>query len=132
MDDQAANTAREIIGRLEAAWNAADGPAFAAPFTEDADFVNIRGDYVRSREAIAHGHHAIFTTIYQGSTLHYELLQARVLTDDVLLVHVRGNLRVPAGPMAGELNSVAMLVLARTGGGWQIAAFHNTLVAPRQ
>ncbi len=132
MNDQAANTARDIIGRLEAAWNAADGHAFAAPFTADADFVNIRGDYLRSREAIAQGHHAIFTTIYQGSTVHYELLQARLLTDDVMLVHVGAALHVPTGPMAGELRSVAMLVLARTDGGWQIAAFHNTLVAPRQ
>lgn len=129
MHDQATDSARDIISRLERAWNAGDGPAFAAPFADDADFVNIRGDYLRGREVIAQGHHAIFTSIYRGSTVHYELLQARALTDDVMLVHVRGALRVPTGPMSGELNAVAMLVLARMTGGWQIAAFHNTLVA---
>jgi hypothetical protein len=33
-----------IVGQLEAAWNAMDGSAFAAPFAENADFVTIRGE----------------------------------------------------------------------------------------
>src|SRR3954471_419763 len=62
-----------IIGRLEAAWNAMDGSAFAAPFAEDADFVNIRGEHFRGRPAIAAGHAVIFRTIYVGSTVHFTL-----------------------------------------------------------
>ena len=55
-----------IVGQLEAAWNAMDGTAFAAPFADDADFVNIRGEHFRGRAAIAAGHVEIFRTIYNG------------------------------------------------------------------
>ena len=55
MDDRPERIARDLIQQLEDGWNAADGEAFGDAFTEDADFVAIRGDYHRSREAIAKG-----------------------------------------------------------------------------
>ena len=36
---------------------------------------------------------------------------------------------VPSGPLAGELNGLATLVLVEQDGAWRIAVFHNTLVA---
>ena len=38
-----------IVRRLESAWNAMDGPAFAAAFAAEADFVNIRGEHFRGK-----------------------------------------------------------------------------------
>lgn len=55
MDTGTERTVANLVGSVERAWNEADGAAFAAPFTEDADFVNIRGEHVRTREAIAKG-----------------------------------------------------------------------------
>jgi uncharacterized protein (TIGR02246 family) len=121
--------ADSVMKRLQDAWNAADGPAFGAPFAPDADFVNIRGDLHSGREAIAAGHQQIFDTIYAGSTLRYTLLRARELDDGVILAHVRGKLNVPAGPLAGETNALASLVLVRDGDDHRVAAFHNTVVA---
>ncbi len=121
-------TAETLVKRLQNAWNAADGAAFGAPFTPDADFVTIRGE-LHSGEAIAIGHQQIFDTIYAGSTVQYTVLEARELDDRVILAHVRGNLSVPAGPLAGEAEAVASIVLVRDGNDHQIAAFHNTLVA---
>ena len=129
MAQDVVNIARPLVAELEAAWNAADGRAFSTPFTEDADFVAIRGDYHRTREAIAHGHQAIFDTIYKGSTVRYELVDARMLTDDVVVAHARSSLQAPTGPLMGHHNSMMTLVLAREGETWRIAAFHNTLVA---
>jgi uncharacterized protein (TIGR02246 family) len=62
-----------VVGGLENAWNAADGDRFARPFADDADFVNIRGQHVRTRDAIAKGHHGIFNTIYKGSIVRYQV-----------------------------------------------------------
>jgi uncharacterized protein (TIGR02246 family) len=123
--------ARQALTCLEAAWNAADGPAFGSPFAVDADFVAIRGDHHHGREAIAHGHQVLFDSIYRGSRVAYEVLQARALRDEVILVLVQARLTVPAGagPLAGESHSTATLVLVREGDSWPIAAFHNTLVA---
>jgi uncharacterized protein (TIGR02246 family) len=132
MAEGAENVTTELIGRLELAWNEADGRAFGEPFTADADFINIRGDHLRGQEAIAAGHQAIFDSIYKGSSTDFELVRARELSDDVILAHATAVLSVPSGPLAGEHSAVQSLVLVRGGDGWKIAGFHNTLVAPQQ
>jgi uncharacterized protein (TIGR02246 family) len=132
MAEGAEGVAAELVGRLKRAWNEADGRAFGEPFAPDADFVDIRGEHHRGRGAIAAGHQAIFDSIYAGSSVDYELTGARELSGDVILAHATGFLRVPSGPLAGEHNSLLSMVLVRGGDGWEIAAFHNTLVAPQR
>ncbi len=116
-----------VVGQLEAAWNAMDGSAFAAPFVGDADFVNIRGEHFRGRPAIAAGHAMIFRTIYAGSKVRFTVKAARLLRPDVALVHVSSLLDAPRGPLAGRHRACFSLVLTKEAGGWEIATFHNTL-----
>jgi uncharacterized protein (TIGR02246 family) len=123
--------AEHIVARLEAAWQAMDGPAFAEPFAEDADFVTIRAEHFHGRPAIGAGHAAIFASIYAGSTTQMRVETARLLRPDVGLVHVRSGLNVPQGPLAGRHAACFSMVLTKQGGDWEIAAFHNTL-EPRQ
>jgi uncharacterized protein (TIGR02246 family) len=118
-----------IVNQLEAAWNAMDGGAFAGPFASDADFVTIRGEHFRGRSAIAAGHAVIFRTIYAGSTVRFTVETARLLRPEVALVHVRSVLNAPSGPLAGEHSACFSMVLTKDRGGWEIAAFHNTLEA---
>jgi len=132
MTERAEGVAAELIGRLERAWNAADGRAFGEPFAPDADFVTIRGEHIRGREAIAAGHQAIFDSIYKGSSADFGLTGARELSGEVILAHATAVLRAPSGPLAGEHGAVQSLVLVRGGDGWEIAAFHNTLEAPQR
>jgi len=122
-------TVQAIMERLERAWNSADGAAFSEPFSPGADFVTIRGDLHTGREAIAAGHQQIFGTIYAGSTAGYQVLQARKLDDRVIVAHVRNTLSAPAGPLAGEHASTITAVLQGHDDKWEIAAFHNTLIA---
>ncbi len=132
MAEGAEGVAAEPIGRLERAWNEADGRAFGEPFAPDADFLTIRGEHLHGREAIAAGHQAIFDSIYKGSSTDFELTGARELSDDVILAHATAVLRAPSGPLAGEHSAVQSLVLVRGGDGWEIAGFHNTLMAPQR
>jgi uncharacterized protein (TIGR02246 family) len=125
--DRAAS--ERVVRRLEAAWNAMDGAAFAAPFSEDADFVTIRGEHFRGRPAIAAGHAAIFRSIYAGSTCRLTVETARLLRPEVALVHVHSALDAPSGPLAGKHGARFSLVLTREPGGWEIAALHNTVEA---
>ena len=129
MDDQPEKIAHDVIKQLEDSWNTANGEAFGEAFTEDADFIAIRGDYHQGREAIAKGHHAIFNSIYKDSRATYELIRARALSDDVILAQTRSDLSAPSGPLAGEHSSVSTLVLVRDEGAWLVAGLHNTLVA---
>ena len=116
-----------IVTHLETAWNAMDGDAFAAPFADDADFVNIRAEHFRGRDAVAAGHTAIFRSIYAGSTNRCTLESARLVRPDVALAHVHALLDSPQGPLKGRHEARFSLVLTREPGGWKIAAFHNTL-----
>jgi uncharacterized protein (TIGR02246 family) len=118
----------DLVSELEEAWNAADGARFARPFAEDADFVNIRGEHLRTREVIAKGHQVIFNTIYAGSVVRYNVAGVRAIAPAVLLAHVRATLNAPTGPLAGEHRSLFTLVLVQDQNAWNIAAFHNTLV----
>jgi uncharacterized protein (TIGR02246 family) len=119
-----------IVTRLESAWNAMDAEAFAAPFAEDADFVNIVGEHHRGRPAIAAGHRAIFRDFYADSTARMEVIAARLLRPEVALVHVHSVLDAPKGPLAGRNTAIFSMVLTKrdVAGGpeWEIAAFHNT------
>jgi uncharacterized protein (TIGR02246 family) len=120
--------AQAIMQRLEQAWNAGDGDAFAEPFAADADFVAIRGDLHTGRNAIAKGHQQIFDTIYAGSRVRYKVLQARELGPEAILALARGSLDAPSGPLAGEHASTATIVLLKRGDAYEITAFHNTLI----
>ncbi len=119
-----------IVAGLEAAWNAGDGGRFGAPFAADADFVTIRAEHLRGREAIASGHAAIFRTIYGGSVNRFTIESLRFVRPDVALVHVDAALDAPTGRLAGRHMAKFSAVLTREPGGWQITSFHNTLAPP--
>jgi uncharacterized protein (TIGR02246 family) len=129
MSDSALDRAalESVVHQLEAAWNAMDGAAFAAPFAADADFVNIRGEHFRGRPAIADGHTAIFQTVYEGSTNNMTIEDIRLLRPEVALLRVHSLLDTPRGPLAGRHGARFSLVLTKESSGWKIAALHNTL-----
>ena len=120
-----------IVHTLEAAWNAGDGAAFAAPFAEDADFVTVRAEHMRSRAVIAAGHDGIFRSIYAGSSNQYSIESIRSLGEGVALVHVRAMLDVPQGPLAGRHGACFSFVATKTAH-WEIASFHNTQEPPKR
>lgn len=124
-----ATIAAPIVERLQQAWNAADGRAFAAPFADDTDFVEIRGGHHRGAEAVARGHEAIFSTIYAGSTVDLQLEAARTVAPGAVVAVVGSTLQVPAGPMAGVNQARMTMVIVEQEDDWYITAFHNTLVA---
>ena len=128
MDSNGERIVSDLVSELERAWNTADGAAFGRPFAEDADFVNIRGEHFRTREAIAKGHQGIFNTIYKGSVVQFQVIGVRAIAPVVLLAHVRSTLKAPTGPLAGEHSSLFTVVLVQDQHDWRIAAFHNTLV----
>ena len=120
--------ASAFYASLQQAWNGADGAAFGAAFTTDASFVDIRGVAHDGAAAIAGGHQAIFDSIYKGSVVRYDLVSAQAVSDDVIVARGHGTLDAPGGPMAGVHDAVNTIVLVRSNGDWQGAAFHNTLV----
>jgi uncharacterized protein (TIGR02246 family) len=124
----AAAVATPIFQQLEDAWNAADGAAFGARFTDDADFVNVRGEHHRGAVAIGHGHQAIFDSIYKGSRVEYRPEAARTVAPGIIVALAGATLEVPAGPLAGVLEARMTVVIVERDGEPLVTAFHNTLV----
>jgi uncharacterized protein (TIGR02246 family) len=120
--------ATTILEQLELAWNAGDGAAFGAPFADESDFVNVRGEHHRGADNIAHGHQAIFDSIYAGSTVRFRLDMARPVAGTILAV-ATSTLDAPSGPLQGIHNARFTMVIAEQGDDWRVASFHNTLVA---
>ncbi len=125
----AAAVVAPILEHLERAWNAGDGMGFAGPFAEDADFVEIRGGHHRGAVAIGRGHEAIFSTIYEGSTVDLELEMARMTAPGCVVALVHSTMTAPTGPMAGVNEARMTMVIVKEDERWAITAFHNTLVA---
>lgn len=118
--------ASDLTTHLAAAWNAADGERYGAVFTDDATFVDIRGDQHRSRKAIGKGHAALFRGIYRGSTVNASLTDATAL-GGVIVAHAHFAMEAPAAPLPPNDGSTATFVIVDDGGTWRIASFHNTL-----
>lgn len=116
------------FARLERAWNSGDGAAFAAEFTDDAHFVDVRGVHHHGRAAIARGHQDILDTIYRGSTVTYAVETTARLNPGCALAVVGAVLDVPAGPLAGRRRARLSATFVELDDRWAIAGFHNTLV----
>ncbi|MGH7231061.1 MAG: SgcJ/EcaC family oxidoreductase [Nitrospiraceae bacterium] len=122
---------RALYQQLMDGWNRSSGEAFAAPFTEDGDFIAFDGTHVKGRHVIASVHQQLFKTYLKGTRLVGQVTSVRFLREDVALVHANGG-TVMAGKSAPspERDSIQTLVAVKQDGEWRLAAFHNTRVRP--
>jgi uncharacterized protein (TIGR02246 family) len=119
-----------IAKHLEDAWNEMSGEKFSQPFTAQSDFINIRGMFLHkgTKEKVTEGHQMIFDSFYKDSKIKYEVADAELLNEQTILAHIKAELNVPQGLLAGMHNSVITVVIIPENGEWKIRAFHNTLV----
>ena len=117
-----------IVEHLQRARNSGDGIGFAGPFAEDADFVEIHGGHHHGAVAVGHGHEAIFSTIYAGSTVDLRVETARSVGPGVVVALVHSTMTAPTGPMQGVNRARMTMVIVEEDDRWAITQFHNTLV----
>jgi uncharacterized protein (TIGR02246 family) len=102
------------------AWNAGDSEAFAAPFAEDATFVQIYGGQLDGRRAIEASHRHIFDTVYQGSQASFTLRSVRVVRADVAIVFSRAHLKYFEGSGIREMDARPTLIMRRNKEGGEL------------
>ena len=122
---------RDLYYQLMAGWNHGSGEAFAAPFTETADFVAFDGSRFKGRQAIAQFHQPVFDTHLKGTRLVGDVTGVRFLSSEIALVHALGGtvMRGKSAPTA-DRDSIQTLVAIKSGGQWRLDAFQNTRVRP--
>jgi uncharacterized protein (TIGR02246 family) len=117
---------RAIHHRMIDAWNEGDGAGFAAPFTDDADFVAFEGTHLQGRQEIALFHQRIFDTVVKGSRLEGEVKFVRLLSSVLGLMHsvVRVTLRgqTKASP---SRDSMQLTVVTKRDREWRGQALMN-------
>jgi uncharacterized protein (TIGR02246 family) len=125
---------RELRGLYQATldgWNRGSGAEFAAPFTEDVDFVAFDGTRFHGRDELVRFHDPLFSTHLRGTRLVGDVTDVRFLRTDVAVVHAAGSM-IPRGATrtAPERDSIQTLVAMKQDGRWLFAAFQNTRVRP--
>ena len=128
---------QQILDAQAAAWNRGDGQAWAAAFSEDADFINIRGDVFHGRDAIGQQHARIFAGPFKGS---HATITVRRVTEPAAGVElidtdheVSGFAFLPPGiapSTPGILRTHMKYVAVKKNGRWELVAAQNTAVAP--
>ena len=114
-----------LLDRVREAWNAGDAAAYAALFTEDADYITYFGLNMKGRQAIEDGHRQLFTMPIKLERRGEPAI--RMLGDGVALVITTGGSTVGGEPDPGR-DSVVGYTAVRTPGGWRFASFQNTRV----
>jgi uncharacterized protein (TIGR02246 family) len=126
-----------LLEKQQHAWNAGDGSAWSADFTEDADFVNILGQLFAGRAAIAERHRRILAGPFSGSQCEVKVRRISALAANVLVIEtiheVRGFLALPPGVRAtsvGLLQTRMKYLAVRYNHRWQFVAAQNTAISP--
>lgn len=120
---------RALLDTLRRAWNAGDGKAYGAVFTDGCDYVTFNGDRVRGCSAVATSHQQLFETHLKGSKLFLEEVDIKPASPDVAIVHCIGNSLVDGQKeLSPSRRSIQTLVAVRTRDGWLFDAFQNTRI----
>jgi uncharacterized protein (TIGR02246 family) len=128
---------REILRVQTEAWNRGDGIAWAKEFTDDCDFVNMRGDTLHGRGEIGATVVASLRGRLNGSHLSLAIRQFNWLTPDVALVEtdceitgLQGGLPGIVPTTEGALKTRLKYVAVRRDKHWYFIAAQNTPVLP--
>ncbi|WP_431972568.1 SgcJ/EcaC family oxidoreductase [Nocardia sp. bgisy134] len=122
---------RELLRAQMAAWAAGSGKAFAATFTDDADFVSVIGEFIRGREELTIEMQKGFDGFMKGTHMSEpHTLIIRFPTPDTAVMITQGLRPSPPGVQPGrDEQSIQTRVAVRANGTWLFTTFQNTWVS---
>ena len=115
----------ELVETVIAGWNSHDMKVFASPFAEDADFVNVAGQWLRGRQEIADRQDERF----RSSRLRADRISIRFVRPDVAVVHFRWETagdRGPDGWGVAVRHGITTFLASEDQGRWRFDAAQNT------
>ncbi|HVY26392.1 MAG TPA: SgcJ/EcaC family oxidoreductase [Polyangiaceae bacterium] len=129
---------RDALARQADAWNQHDAHAWVAPFSSDAEFVNILGTTLQGRAEIEKRHAEIFNGIFSHSRVQVKTRRVRQLGPTAALAEtdyeLRDYERLPPGirptEADGTLRTRLKYVWALDHDEWKVVAAQNTAILP--
>jgi uncharacterized protein (TIGR02246 family) len=114
---------RDFVRRMVDAWNRGSAAAFAAPFSDDADFVAFDGTHVKGRREIAAFHERLFTSVAKGSRRWGEVKFVRFLTAQLAVMHAVGGSVLPGRTgRSPSRASMQLFIASKRDGAWYVDA----------
>ncbi|MBW4511772.1 MAG: SgcJ/EcaC family oxidoreductase [Scytonematopsis contorta HA4267-MV1] len=129
--DQTTTTADESAIRafprqMIDAWNRGSGEAFAAPFSETADFIAFEGTHLKGRKEIAAFHQQTFDTVVKGTRLEGEVNFVRFVNPKLALMNAFIRVILPGQTgTSPSRDSLPLYVVTKRDEGWQIEGLLN-------
>lgn len=125
---------QQIVKNMQDGWNRKSGKDFAAFFAEEHDYVNIYGLYLpkATREGNARAHQQLFDGVYKEVDLQLRVSKIRYLSREIAVIHIQGHTYPKGKPEEKRQEIVITGVMQKKGNKWEIVAFQNTPVQPRQ
>ncbi|HZU93887.1 MAG TPA: SgcJ/EcaC family oxidoreductase [Microbacterium sp.] len=114
---------QRALDRIRAAWDAGDADAYAAQFTDDANYVIFAGLVSRGRSEIRADHVPVFEKWQRGTLMSMKVIDVRLLGDDAAVVLTEGGIG-KRPPISHD--KVQTFVFVREDERWLCAAFQNT------
>ena len=112
------------------AFNAHDAVAFGRLYTEDADWVNVVGVRVKSREHIQAAHKEAFETYFRQANITTLSISERLVRPDVAIVHLnwalKGQVDTESGKEAPPRRGIVTVLAVKQQDSWKIAAGQNS------
>ncbi|MFI7453571.1 SgcJ/EcaC family oxidoreductase [Nonomuraea sp. NPDC049714] len=114
-----------LIDGVYETWNAGDAAAYAALFTEDADYITYFGLHLKGRQAIDEVHRDLFKMPIKLDAGGEP--SVKMLSDTVALMIATGGSVVDGRREPGR-DSILTYTAVHTPEGWRFASFQNTRV----
>jgi len=128
-DDEAA--IRRVIADQTAAFNRHE--VDRALFTEDADFVNAQGIWLKRAADIERARKAQFQNALKAAAIKLLDVRVRFVRSDVAIAHATYSGMIGLdGLMMPPHEELGLRVLAKTNDRWLVTAFHITTISARQ
>jgi uncharacterized protein (TIGR02246 family) len=117
---------RAIHRQLIDAWNEGNGEAFAASFTDEADFIVFEGTHLKGRREIAAFAQRIFDTVVKSSRLEGEVKYVRFLSPELAAMHSVVRTILPGQTVSSpSRDSIELYVVTKGEGGWRTQEILN-------
>jgi uncharacterized protein (TIGR02246 family) len=117
---------RAIPSQMIDGWHKGSGDAFAAPFSETANFVEFDGTSLTGRQAIATFHQQFIDTLAERFQIEIEPNFVRFLTPELAVMHSVARITLPGQTAPSpSRDSMQLFVVRKRAGDWCVEAFQN-------
>ena len=128
----------KVLATEQTAWNAGDSVTYADEYTDDADFINIRGQVFKGKAAVQQQHAKIFAGPFKDSTISIVVRKFTLLSDHAAVVDTDQTVTdfpaLPPGIVATAPETLVThfkyLAVQQGDGTWKFAAGQNTSQLP--